>query len=136
MTRERGSVSVELVLLTPVLLLLLGLVVMTGRIGETRIGVGHAAQQAARAASLAGDPLVAQAQAHATAAANLDTLGVVCGELTVDLDTTRFAPGGDVTVAVTCTVDLSDVSFAGIPGQRILQADAIEVIDRYRADPS
>ena len=135
MTRQHGSISVEVVLVAPVFLLLLGLVVMAGRLGEARIAVVHSAQQAARAASLAGDASGALAEAQDIATRNLEALGRSCSSLRVDVDTSRFAPGGDVSVTVACSVDLADVSFAGIPGTRTLQADAIEVIDRYRGLP-
>lgn len=132
MNRQEGSLTTELVLVVPVLLVLLGLVVMAGRLGEADTHVGHAAHQAARAASLAGSAESARAQAHQTASANLEMLGVTCRDLIVNVDTSRFEPGGDVAVAVTCSVDLKDIAFAGLPGHRTLDAQAIEVVDRFR----
>jgi Flp pilus assembly protein TadG len=49
---ETGSASVELVLLTPVLMILVLLVVLAGRSGEVLLQVKHAADQGARAASI------------------------------------------------------------------------------------
>lgn len=132
MRREDGSVTTELVLLVPVLLVLLGFVVMTGAIGELDGAVGHAAQQASRAASLAGDTSTARSEAQTTASANLDTLGVPCTGLAVVVETDRFEPGGEVGVSVTCTAELSEIAFAGLPGSRTVSARAVEVIDRYR----
>ena len=132
MSRRDGSVSTELVLITPVLLVLLGFVVMTGRIGAADTAVGHAAQQAARAASMVGTAESARTAAHLTARANLDTLGVACRDLHVEVDTSRLAPGGEVAVALSCTVDLADVVFAGLPGQRQISVSALEVVDRHR----
>jgi Flp pilus assembly protein TadG len=128
---EDGSVTTEVVLLTPVLLLLLGFVVMTGRIGEVDGAVGHAAQQAARAGTLAGSADVARSAAATTVRANLDHLGVDCTRLDLAVDTSRFRPGGDVTVEVTCTVALGDVAFTGLPGHRTVGARAVEVVDVY-----
>ena len=124
--------TTELVLVVPVLLVLLGLVVMTGRLGEANTHVAHAAHQAARAASLAGSADSARAQAQQTASANLDALGLACRNLVVDVDISRFEPGGDVAVAVSCTVELADLAFAGLPGHRTLDAQAVEVVDRFR----
>ena len=124
--------TTELVLIVPVLLVLLGLVVMTGRLGEANTHVGHAAHQAARAASLAGSADSARLDAVQTATANLDDLGIGCRDLIVEVDTSRFEPGGHVGVSVTCTVDLKDLAFAGLPGRRTLQGEAVEVIDRLR----
>jgi Flp pilus assembly protein TadG len=53
---ETGGVTAELVLLTPLLILLLLLVVAFGRLAGARIEVDGAAAQAARAASIARDP--------------------------------------------------------------------------------
>jgi Flp pilus assembly protein TadG len=132
--REHGSVTTELVLLTPLLLVLLGFVVMTGRLGEVDATVDNAAQQAARAGSLVGSASAAHAQAVTTAGANLDAAGLACQPRSIEVDTSRFAADGDVAVAVTCTVQLSDVAFAGLPGQRTVQARAVEVIDRHRGE--
>ena len=132
MNRQEGSGTTELVLVVPVLLVLLGLVVMTGRLGEANTHVGHAAHQAARAASLAGSVDGARAHAQQTASANLDALGVICRNLIVNVDTRRFEPGGDVAVAVSCTVEFGDLGFAGLPGRRTLDAQAVEVVDRFR----
>ena len=124
--------SAELVLIVPVLLMLLGFVVMTGRIGEASSNVTHAAHQAARSASLVGTADGARTQALQTATANLEDLAVSCRDLVVEVDTSRFEPGGDVGVAVSCTVDLKDLAFAGLPGQRTLHGEAVEVVDRFR----
>lgn len=130
---ERGSVTTELVLITPVLLALFAFVVLAGRVGEVRGAVVHATQQAARSASLLGDPTSAHTAAETTASGNLERLGVTCVAFDVDVDTTRFRRGGDVTVTVTCTVDLSDVATLGLPTTREFTAQATEVIDRWRA---
>lgn len=132
MTAEHGSISTEVVLLTPVLMLLLAFVVMTGRLGEASGAVTDAAQQAARAASLRAGAAEAAADAEATAAANLASAGVACAQFAVEVDTSRFARGGDVAVTVTCTTNLDDLAFAGLPGSRTLSARAVEVIDVYR----
>lgn len=132
MRHDDGSVTAELVLLAPVLLLLMAFVVMTGRIGEVRGAVVHGAHQAARAASLRADAAQAETNAQAVAAANLAQLDVTCSDLTVSVDTTRFHRGGDVAVTVRCAVDLSDLGFAGLPGSRTVEARAVEVIDSWR----
>ena len=53
MSDARGSASLELVLVTPVVLLLLLFVVCAGRLAEARADVDRAARDAARAASIA-----------------------------------------------------------------------------------
>ena len=132
MRAEHGSITTEVVLLTPVLMLLLAFVVMTGRVGEASGAVTDAAHQAARAASLRGAPVEAAADAESTAAANLASAGIACADFAVEVDTSRFARGGEVAVTVTCTTALDDLAFAGLPGSRTLSARAVEVIDVYR----
>lgn len=130
--REDGSLSTELVLVTPVLLVLLGLVVFAGRLGGVQQRVVSAADQAARTASLRGDPDAGRAAALASVESNLGDAGVECIDLAVDVDTDSFQRGGHVTVTVTCMVGLDDVVFAGLPGTRQYQASATEVIDLFR----
>lgn len=50
MKRDRGSVAAEMVLLTPILIILLMLVVHAGRTGQGMNQLKHAADQGARAA--------------------------------------------------------------------------------------
>lgn len=129
---QQGSATTELVLLTPVLLLLLGFVVFAGRVGGIQQEVLTAADEAARAASLRGDADAARAAAVDAAEANLADAGVSCHQLTVDGDTSQFRRGGQVRVTVTCAVGLDDVAFAGLPGQRTFSATSTEIIDVFR----
>lgn len=132
MTRENGSLSMELVLVTPALVALILFVVFAGRLGQASSDVTQATAQAARAASLEAGPAAAVAGAQAAAAANLNASGVDCAAVDVAVDTSRFAPGGTVGVTVTCSVALGDLIGAGLPGARALTATAVEVIDTYR----
>ncbi|HEX9888548.1 MAG TPA: TadE/TadG family type IV pilus assembly protein [Nitriliruptorales bacterium] len=127
--------TTELVLLTPVVLLLLGFVVLAGRVGGIEQQLLTAADEAARAGSIRAHPDAAAVDARTVAAANLTDAGVSCAQLDVDVDLTSFHRGGHITVDVTCTVALADVAFAGLPGQRTVSATATEVIDRLRSDP-
>lgn len=129
---DRGSATTELVLVTPILLALLGLVVFAGRVGGIEQQVLAAADEAARAATLQGGPDLARAAAVTTVEDNLGDAGVSCRDLTVSVDTDGLRPGGYVTVTVRCTVGLDDVVFAGMPGARSYEASASEVVDRWR----
>ena len=55
MKTERGSLTVELVLLAPVLMAMVLFGVHAGRLGEAKIQVQHAADQGARAGSQASE---------------------------------------------------------------------------------
>ena len=132
---ERGAVATELVLLTPLLILLLLFVVALGRLAGARIDVDGAAAQAARAASIATTPGGATAAAQQSAAAALGSDHVTCATLQVATDTARFAPGGSVTVTVTCAVALSDLSGLRLPVTESISSTAASVVDTYRSAP-
>ena len=129
---ERGSVSVELVLLTPVLVGLLCLTVAFGRIQNARADVEAASRAAARAASIERSAPAARVAGERAAAAELDSSGYRCDALRVDVDTTGFAADASVATTVSCTVRLSDVTGMGIPSSHTLTGRFSEPIDRYR----
>ncbi len=129
---EDGSASVEMVLLTPALLVLLLLVVGGGRLAGTRGQVDAAARDAARAGTVARSPGDARRDALEAARTRLDTGSVGCRALTVAVDTDGFRAGGQVVTTVTCTVDLGDLTFLGVPGTRTVTATAVEPVDTFR----
>ncbi len=130
---ESGAVATELVLLTPLLILMLLFVVALGRLAGARIDVDGAAAQAARAASIATTPGGATAAAQQSAAAALGSDHVTCATLQVATDTARFAPGGSVSVTVTCAVALSDLSGLHLPVTESVSSTAASVVDTYRS---
>ena len=132
---ERGAVATELVLLTPLLIVMLLFVVALGRLAGARINVDGAAAQAARAASIATTPAQAAASAQQSATAALGSDHVTCATLQVATDTARFAPGGSVTVTVTCAVALSDLSGLRLPVTEQVSSTATSVVDTYRSVP-
>jgi Flp pilus assembly protein TadG len=129
---ESGSVATELVLLTPLLIVLLLFVVALGRLAGARLDVNGAAAQAARAASIARDPATATAMATQTATSALGSDHVTCGHLTVATNTSQFQPGGQVAVTVTCTVDLGDLVGLRLPTAETVSSTSTSVIDTYR----
>jgi len=132
---ERGAVTTELVLLTPLLILLLLFVVALGRLAGARINVDGAAAQAARAASIATTPAGASAAAQQTATAALGSDHVTCATLQVTTNIARFAPGGSVSVTVACSVALSDLTGLRLPVTERVASTAASVIDTYRSAP-
>ena len=132
-TEESGSVATELVLLTPLLLLMLLFVVALGRTVSARMEVDGAAAQAARAASIARDPATATAMAQQAVTTALGSDHVTCANLTVTTDTADFEPGGQVAVTVTCTVDLADLVGLRLPASQSLSSTSTSVTDVYRA---
>jgi Flp pilus assembly protein TadG len=133
---EEGSASLELVLVMPVLLLLLGFAVAGGRLVEAHMAVDGAAGDAARAASLAFSSTQAEAAARSTAGSDLAGHGLACSALSVAVDTTDFVPGGSVGVQLSCTAQLSNLVPGVLFGHRTVSAHAASVIDTYRAGPA
>lgn len=130
---ERGMATVELVLMTPVLFLVLSFLVVAGRLSSVRGDVAAAARDAARAASRAATFEQATQEATDTAEASLGGRDVTCRDLAVVLeDPAAFHAGGTVTVRVACDVSLADVALPGLPGARTIEHRSIEVIDVYR----
>ena len=135
--RERGSATLELAIITPALLLVLGLVVVGGRVQVASGALEHAAATAAREASLMRTGAAAQAAATAAAARELDGQDLRCAATSTTVDTSGLARrvGQPATVAVTltCTVSFADLALPGLPGARILTATATSPLDRFRA---
>ena len=130
---DDGSVTTELVIITPVAIALLCLVALVGRTTSARGQVEGAARDAARAASFARDPGTAELAAQQSAGAALSTTGVRCARTDVIADVGTFGPGGQVTVTVTCDIELSDLGLIGLSETRAISAVAVEPIDFYRA---
>jgi Flp pilus assembly protein TadG len=130
---EEGSLTVELLALTPVLFLLVLVVMIFGRVAVARQQVVEAARAGAEAAAVQSGSTSAQSAAAQLAVTDLVDQLKICATNHVTVDTSHFAPGGSVTVAVTCNVDLSDVSVPGLPGSTTLQSSATAPIDPYRS---
>jgi Flp pilus assembly protein TadG len=129
---ERGSAAVELTLLAPILVLVLGFIVFTGRLALASMDVRQSAAAAARAASVTQTPAAAVAAARAEATANLTSAGLTCTGAGVEV-AADMQPGSNVSITVACPVDLSDLAAIGLPGARTVQARAVEPVDAHRA---
>jgi Flp pilus assembly protein TadG len=135
-TRDRGSASLELVLLTPLLLALLLLVELGGRYAQARADVDSAARDAARAGSLERSSAAAADAAEEAAERRLAARDIVCTDLVVDLGDTDFRAGGEVNVTVSCAVDLSDLTGLGVPSSVTFDSTFSEPIDVFRGADS
>jgi Flp pilus assembly protein TadG len=130
--RERGSAPVELVIITPVLILFLLLYLGFGRVSRAEQLVDDAAAQAARAATLDYlNPGQAAAAAQQAADQALSAGGLACASDQVSVDTGNDRPGGSITVHLACNADLSQAIAAGLPGSVTLTASSTSPIDVY-----
>jgi Flp pilus assembly protein TadG len=125
---DRGSASVELAILAPLVGLLLGAVVLVGRVQLARADVGGAARSAARDLSIARDPYVAVEGVRADLMMTLEVGSPTCRTLsfTPDIGTAR------VSVTLTCIVDLREAAVLPVPGSMSISASASEIVDTYR----
>ena len=128
---ECGGATVEVVLITPLLVVLLLFVVQLGRFAVARTDLDGASRDAARAASLARTLPGAQSAAREAAEAALATRDVTCHNLDVALDA-EFSPGGWVAAEVVCTVDLSQLSLLGVPGSKVMSSRFVSPLERHR----
>jgi Flp pilus assembly protein TadG len=115
--------TVEFVLLVPLLLTLMLFLVFAGRVVEAHGQVDGAARDAARAASIARS--LGQAITDARAAVDGDIHGW-CSNVTVN----GFAPGSTaVTVTLQCSLDLTFIDF----GHVAIDGSAVAPLDQFVA---
>jgi Flp pilus assembly protein TadG len=127
---DRGSVTVELVLVAPLFIALLLFVVFCGRMGRTAQIVRELAGSAARAAS------VARTEDAARVAAG-SAVSVASGDLSCRPPDVSFGSDGTVdtvSVRVRCEASLAGLALLPINGTRTFSSSATEAIDAYRGN--
>ena len=125
---ERGSMSVEMIVLVPVLLLIVMIAVAGGRLVSAEGMVQAAARDAARAASIERSAGEADAAARRSLAA-ADTADAQCSG---GVDVGGFGRGGTVTATVSCRVELSDLGLVFLPGATTVTASFTAPVDTWR----
>jgi len=134
---ERGGAAVEVAMLMPALLLMIGLLVVGGRVWFARTTVIEAAQTSARAASLARSSGEAASAGREAGRQSLDTAGLTCATSSVSIDTGAFGVAvgtpATVTSTVRCRVNFADLGIPGLPGGRTLTGQGAAALDTYRA---
>ena len=132
---ERGSASLELVIVVPAVVAVIALLTAGWRLWSVRSQVREAAAAGARAATLARSGAEAEQAASAAIDADLGTVGSSCTAPTVDIDVSAFsAPpgqGGDVVVDVTCEVPFTDLLIP-MPGALTVEGHAGSRLDSFR----
>jgi len=127
-----GSASAELVILTPVMVALVGLVFAAGQVLRADEAVADAARTAVESAVVTTDPGAADRAAVLEAASVLRGDGVACFPVLVTVDTSRFEPGGAVQVTVSCRAAVGRLTLVPFPGAFTLTARASAVIEPFR----
>lgn len=133
---DRGALSLEAVILFPVLILVLLLVIAFGRIGSAGNAVDTAARNAARAASLERTGGAASSAGSQMARSVLNQQGLQCTSTSISVSTGGFSAQigepASTTATVTCVVRLSDIGLPGLPGSKTLTSSFTSSIDSYR----
>jgi Flp pilus assembly protein TadG len=131
-TGDAGSSSAEAALLTPLLVMVLLFVVLCGRMASAQIDLNAAASNGARAGSLARTEGAARTNAQRAALDTIAARGVTCRQPAVSVTTGGLRPGGAVTVTISCSVRMSDLTLLGVPGSRSVSATATSPVDVWR----
>lgn len=133
---ERGSAAIEAAIGLPAFILFVGLIIAGGRLAIAHQALQSAASDAARTASISRDAGEANSAAQREARTSLNNQKLACRSTEVSVDTSGFrVPTGqpaDVTVTLTCRVDLADLSVPGVPGSRLIRATMRSPIDTWR----
>lgn len=130
--KDRGSVTVEVVLLAPTLLVLLLFVLHLGRWSSAEARLRTAVDHAARAASLVHPSRMSAAARNATLD-NMMATGLTCEHFAVAVTILHRSDPRVVEVAVECEVARDGLDALRMTPRR-LSAASSEVVDRWRAD--
>ncbi|GGM67097.1 hypothetical protein GCM10011608_60510 [Micromonospora sonchi] len=134
---QRGSVTIELAVLAPSLLLVASFAMLVGRLSLANAALDAATYSGARTASLARDAPTAQSRAESSIHATIEAQDLHCLNLLVDVDTTQFARDvgepASVTVTVECRIDLSAGAMPGMPTSRWITATYSSPLDLFRS---
>jgi Flp pilus assembly protein TadG len=139
--REAGNAALELVILAPVLLFLVGLIIALGRISTAQNALSAAAQDAARQASLQLYPGEADAVGRSSAEMALAQDGLHCDpQVTINTDGNNSLPGfqaqvgqaAAVSATVRCVVPLAQLLVPGLPGSDTISETFTSPLDSYR----
>ncbi|MCO5999257.1 TadE family protein [Actinoallomurus rhizosphaericola] len=129
---DRGTMALEMAILTPLLVAFMMLMVGLGRIVEAHGQVDGAARDAARAASVARDRVSARSDAEQAAQATLSGSKRCRGGPRTEPDFRDWRPGGQVTVTVRCDIDLGGLSLIGLAASRTMVGTATAPLDTLR----
>ncbi len=134
---DRGSTSLELVMLMPAMLILIALLLTGARYAIASQAIETAAFAGARAASLDRGSGQAANDARTATLVQLERQHLHCASLTAHPDLRGFAaPLGapaSVGMTVSCTLDLADITAPGLPGTLpAITKTATSPLDSYR----
>ncbi len=129
--RDRGAISIELVILFPMVLLVIALVAAYGRLALVNGTFDSGVRDAARAATQARDADSARQAARDTLVRAVEEASLPClDSLEVD-PVPVFEPGQPVTITARCSYPLDDLA-AGMPGSVTVETSFASPLDPNR----
>lgn len=135
-TSQRGSATIEAVIVLPAFMLFVSLIIAAGRVQMAHQSLDAAAAEAARAASISRTAGEAQTRALASGQQALLNQGLACSSTNISVDTSGFAvPVGtqaSVSATVVCVVDLADIAISGLPGSITITSTMESPLDLFR----
>jgi Flp pilus assembly protein TadG len=120
------------VILTPLLLLIIGLMFAAARLYLARETVTDAARTAVEAAVVAPDAQAAVSAAEVNVSETLGADNAGCASAGALVGTGAFVPGGSVSVTVTCHEALTRLAYLPLHGTFTIKARAEAAIEPYR----
>jgi hypothetical protein len=129
---DDGSAVVELIPLSVMMFAFVALIIFVGRVNVAYAQVEGAARSAARAISIARDPGAAVAEAKAAATEAVGEGTSICEQMTFRHSPAELTDASEVTVEISCVVDVSGAVLVEVPGSLSVDAAATEAIDRHR----
>jgi Flp pilus assembly protein TadG len=135
---DRGNAPLELVLIAPIILMLIGLVIAAGRVSTAQAAVDAAAREAARQASVATSAATAHQAAVTGALSALAADDLQCQPIVLlpnlnEAFNSQIGTQVEIQVRVTCVVHLSDLLVPGVPGSIRLRGVFTSPLDPYRS---
>jgi hypothetical protein len=132
--RERGSATVELLVVAVALVAFTGGLIGVGRLTGTRAALAGVAREAARAAADATTPTQAIRTGHQRGQLVAGGYQLDPDRLQVTVEPAGLVRGGTLTVTASYQVPLDDLPTLGLlPGQLTLTARQQEPIDPHRS---
>lgn len=126
---DRGTLSVEYVIITPMIFLVFALIYVFGRIAQVDGVLDAGTRDAARVATQAPSYQQAAQAAEKVVRQEVGTGSAKClNSLTVSVSD-NFAPGNTITVTATCSYAVSDAGLPGAPGSLTVTSQFSSVLD-------
>ena len=122
-------------MLTPAILLIFGLIVVYGRVGQVNGTLESSTRDGARSATRAHS--TDEARTNAVRAVRDGIKNAPSGCLSsLQVKVGEFVPGQPLTVRSTCTYAIGDAGIPGAPGTLRATAEFVAVVDQFRSvDP-